>query len=67
MFYVTMIRAKRVAVLSGSYDMLEAAEMVVDVARQKAIDIGAWHWFDAFGVAKYDCEKKSAFGVLTVK
>ena len=65
MFYVTIVRGKRVAVLSGPYETLDDATRVIEIARQKALETDPWYWFDSFGVTKYENEKNSAFGVLT--
>lgn len=65
MYYVTMIRGKRLAVLSGPYDDLATAEGKVEESHQRALEIDAYHWFDLFGVTKFDDLKKSAFGQLT--
>lgn len=65
MYYMTMVRGKRVAVLSGPYDCFEAAQGKVEESRLKALEIDAYHWFDSFGVTKFEAFKKSAFGQLT--
>jgi hypothetical protein len=53
-FYVTMIRAQRVAWLAGPFESKAEAEAQVPAAREAAIKISEWHHFDAFGVTKIE-------------
>lgn len=51
-YYVTVVRGRRVAYLAGPFDEREIAEMHVTAARDVAIEVDPWAWFDAFGVTE---------------
>ncbi|QIG75322.1 hypothetical protein EVC29_093 [Rhizobium phage RHph_Y52] len=65
MFYVTIIRGKRVGFLLGPYPTHDEALSNVDRGKRLACDADPWADFDAFGTSRWKDEKtppKSIFG-----
>ena len=64
MYYVTMIRGRRVAWLAGPYDTHAEALERVDEAKRRACEINCWHDFDEFGTARTTRNITTKFGKM---
>lgn len=51
-FYVTIRRATKTGFLLGPYPAEEGARTNVDRARDAAVEVDEWAWFDSFGTAR---------------